>query len=267
MRPDCRPGELARPGHVFPLRAKAGGVLVRSGQTEAAVDLARLAGLAPGGVICEIMNPDGSMARLPELIEFGRTHGLRIISVADLIRHRLHNESFIRRTGESPIRNEFGEFRSIAYESTIDHRRHVALVHGEPEVDRPVLVRMHAQCLYGDVFHASSCDCNALVRNSLAGIARAGSGVLVYLSPGASGVRPTCPIPVTTAPATPAGRHSQHEAGIGAQILADLGLRQIRLLTNHPRKIVGLEGFGIEVVERVPIEVHDVNAAWTRLSR
>jgi len=256
MRPECRAEDLARPGHVFPLRARDGGVLVRSGQTEAAVDLARLAGLAPGGVICEIINPDGTMSRMPDLIEFANTHGLKIISVADLIRYRLHNESFIRRTAESRLRNEFGEFRTVSYESTIDHRRHVALVFGEPDAAKPVLVRMHAQCVYGDVFHASSCDCHSLVARSMEEIARQGAGVLVYLSPGPAGIRPSCPISLTagSAAASNLPRHSQHEAGIGAQILADLGLRQIRLLTNHPRKIVGLEGFGIEVVEQVPIQ-------------
>ncbi len=255
MRPDCRPEDLARPGHIFPLRARDGGVLVRSGQTEAAVDLARLAGLAPGGVICEIINPDGTMSRMPDLIEFATTHDLKIISVADLIRYRLHNERFVRRTGESRLRNEFGEFRTVSYESTIDQRRHVALVFGEPDGTRPVLVRMHAQCLYGDVFHANSCDCHSLVAGSMEQIVKHGAGVLVYLSPGPAGVRPACPVSVATVAAQPGSspRHSQHETGIGAQILADLGLRKIRLLTNHPRKIVGLEGFGIEVVEELPI--------------
>src|SRR4051812_15715099 len=160
MQPDARPSDLARPGHVFPLRAKEGGVLVRAGQTEAAVDLARMAGLRPGGVICEIMNPDGTMARVPELLEFCKQHGMKIISVADLIRHRLRHEQFIRRHAEGKLQTQFGEFLTIAYVSAVDPETHLALVHGNIDKNEPVLVRMHAHCAYGDIFHSANCDCH-----------------------------------------------------------------------------------------------------------
>jgi 3,4-dihydroxy 2-butanone 4-phosphate synthase/GTP cyclohydrolase II len=259
IHPDCQPGDLARPGHIFPLRAREGGVLVRAGQTEAAVDLARLAGLAAGGVICEVMNPDGTMARLGDLRGFAATHGLKIISVASLIRHRLQTETLIQRAGESPLRNEYGEFRSITYLSAIGERRHVALVLGDPAARTQALVRMHTQCIYGDVFQAEACDCHHSVRASMTAIAQEGAGALVYMSPGTDCVRPSCPVACPgiagpgPAPQPALAMRPQFEAGIGAQILADLGLRRIRLLTNHPRKIFGLEGFGIEIVEQVPI--------------
>lgn len=232
MSAEAMPQDLARPGHMFPLRAKEGGVLVRAGQTEAAVDLARLAGLKPGGVICEIMNADGSMSRLPELKEFAKLHDLKIISVADLIRYRLRNERFIQRIAESSVSNEFGNFRAVSYLSAVDNRAHLAMVYGDRQAD-PALVRV--QRLHGDVFHAMALD--NTVRASMAEITANGSGAVVFLQ--LSGHGSTGPL--------------QHEAGIGAQILADLGLHRIRLLTNHPRKIVGLEGFGIEVVAQVRI--------------
>lgn len=265
MRPDAAPRDLSRPGHMFPLRAREGGVLVRSGQTEAAVDLARLAGLGPGGVICEIMNADGTMSRLPELRRFAEEHDLKIISVADLIRHRLRTERLIERTGESSLTNEFGEFHTISYSCKIDLRRHMALIHGDISRRDPVLVRVHSQCLYGDVFHTAQCDCHDLVQGSMSAIVEEGAGVLLYLNPGGSGVRATCPVAGAAPGAT--ARPLQHEAGIGAQILADAGLKRVRLLTNHPRKIVGLEGFGIEVVEQVPIPAVNgkVSGTLTRL--
>ncbi len=262
--PACRPGDLARPGHIFPLRAREGGVLVRAGQTEAAVDLARMAGLSPAGVICEIMNPDGTMARVPQLKEFCAAHGLKMISVAELIRYRMRTERFLRRVAEGSIETEFGEFRTVAYTSDLNPEYHLALVHGEVAGQEDVLVRMHARCLYGDVFGSTSCDCGRLVRCSLEAIAREGLGVLVYLHETGPGFR------TEASPGGPAHmlshtreflhyqgdagqRQLQHEHGIGAQILSDLGLHTIRLLTNHPRKIVALEGFGIEIVEQVPI--------------
>jgi len=262
--PECRPADLARPGHIFPLRAREGGVLVRAGQTEAGVDLARLAGLTPAGVICEIMNDDGTMARVPELRDFCARHGLKMISVADLIRYRMKHEKFIRRAAEGCVETEFGEFRTVAYTSDLNPEFHLALVRGDLEGQEEVLVRMHSRCLYGDVFGSQSCDCNRVLRESLRTIAETGRGVLVYLHETGPGFR---------IDRTPLGgarmvshsrefwhyqgeagqRQLQHEHGIGAQILSDLGLHTIRLLTNHPRKIVALEGFGIEIVDQIPL--------------
>jgi 3,4-dihydroxy 2-butanone 4-phosphate synthase/GTP cyclohydrolase II len=262
--PQCRPADLARPGHVFPLRARRGGVLVRAGQTEASVDLARMAGLTPAAVICEVMNDDGAMARVPELDAFCARHSLKMVSVAELIRHRIKHETVVRRVAEGAIETEFGEFRAIAYASDFDPEYHVALVRGEVRGQERVLVRMHARCVYGDVFGSTSCDCGRLMRHSLRAIAEEGLGVLVYLHETGPGFR---------IEHTPHGeprmvshsrdfmhyqgeagqRQLQHEHGIGAQILADLGLHTIRLLTNHPRKVVALEAFGIEVVDQTPV--------------
>ncbi len=236
------PGDLARPGHVFPLRAREGGVLVRAGQTEAAVDLAHLAGLLPGGVICEILNEDGTMARLPELREFALRHSLKIVTVADLIRYRLQTESVVERLGAASLQNEFGNCQVISYLSRTDNRAHMAMVYGNPAPGEPALVRVHR--LEGDIFAAVARD--PAIRGALQAIERHGSGTLVCLQ--LNGTSSTGPL--------------QHEAGIGAQILVDLGLTRIRLLTNHPRKIVGLEGFGIEIVEQVAIpEPHGTFAA------
>ena len=248
IAPDTGPADLARPGHIFPLRAREGGVLVRTGQTEAGVDLARIAGFQPAGVICEIMNEDGSMARRAELTEFCWRHGLKMISVADLIRYRLATEHFVERQSEGCLRTEFGSFKTISYVSRINGETHVALVAGEVAGHKNVLVRMHARCLYGDVFGSTHCNCQQIVRSSMSRIAEEGEGVLVYLHQ--SGLAPRTHYP-------PAESHTapQHESGIGAQILADLGLTSIRLLTNHPRKVVGLDAFGIEIVEQVPITI------------
>jgi 3,4-dihydroxy 2-butanone 4-phosphate synthase/GTP cyclohydrolase II len=268
LDPNCRPADLARPGHVFPLRAREGGVLVRAGQTEAGVDLARLAGLAPAGVICEVMNDDGSMARVPQLVDFCARHNLKMISVADLIRYRLKTERFMHRTAEGCIETEFGEFRTIAYTSDIDPEHHLALVRGEVAGEESVLVRMHSRCIYGDVFGSLSCDCGRLVRDSLRAIAEEGRGVLVYLHESGPGFR-TQSGPDGRRRMVSHGRdfmhyqgeagqrQLQHEHGIGAQILSDLGLHTIRLLTNHPRKIVALEGFGIEIVGQIPIRLQE----------
>jgi 3,4-dihydroxy 2-butanone 4-phosphate synthase/GTP cyclohydrolase II len=263
--PDCRPEDLARPGHVFPLRAREGGVLVRAGQTEASVDLARLAGLAPAGVICEVMNDDGTMARVAQLREFCARHGLKMISVADLIRHRMKTERFIRPLAEGSIETEFGEFRTVAYGSDLNPECHLALVRGDVAGQERVLVRMHSRCPYGDVFGSTTCDCGRLVRNSLRAIAGEGRGVLVYLHESGPGFRTERDAYGRQRMVShgrdfmhykdQAGqRQLQHEHGIGAQILSDLGLHTIRLLTNHPRKIVALEGFGIEIVDQVPVE-------------
>jgi len=263
--PAVRPSDLARPGHIFPLRAREGGVLVRSGQTEAAVDLARLAGLTPAGVICEIMNDDGTMARVPQLQEFCRQHGLKMISVAELIRFRLRHERQIRRLAEGCLSTKFGEFRTISYATSTDPELHLALVRGELGKGEGVLVRMHSHCVYGDVFGATTCECQRTLRESLERIAAEG-GVLVYLHQTGPGVRIAesegeVKRLVPHAPdfmhyTGPYGqRLLQYESGIGAQILSDLGLRTIRLLTNHPRRVVGLEAFGITIVEQVPIAV------------
>ena len=266
IRPDCSPGDLARPGHVFPLRAREGGVLVRAGQTEASVDLARLAGLSPAGVICEIMNEDGTMARVPQLVEFCQRHGLKMISVADLIRYRLRHERYIRRVVEGCIETEFGPFRTYAYTSDISPEMHMALIRGDVAGHERVLVRMHSHCAYGDVFGSTQCDCQKLIRGSLRRIAEEDLGVLVYLHQTGPGfqVRKN---PAGLDQMVSHGRdfmhyagaagqtQLQHESGIGAQILSDLGLHTIRLLTNHPRKIVALEGFGIEIVEQAPVSI------------
>jgi 3,4-dihydroxy 2-butanone 4-phosphate synthase / GTP cyclohydrolase II len=248
MNPASKPSDLARPGHVFPLRAREGGVLVRAGQTEAVVDLARLAGLRSGGVICEIMNDDGSMARVPQLQEFCQHHQLKMISVADLIRYRLHTERFVRRESEGCLHTEFGDFKTIVYASTIVHENHLALVHGEVAGLENVLVRMHSHCIYGDVFHSTECQCHETIQRSLRRIAEEGAGVLVYLHQTGPGIRHHGNI------ATADGQKQlQHESGLGAQILSDLGLHTIRLLTNHPRKVVGLDAYGIEITDQVPV--------------
>jgi 3,4-dihydroxy 2-butanone 4-phosphate synthase / GTP cyclohydrolase II len=266
--PASRPQDLARPGHMFPLRAREGGVLVRAGQTEASVDLARLAGLTPAGVICEIMNDDGSMARVPELERFCTRHNLLLISVAELIRYRMKHETFVRRLAEGCVETEAGPFRAIAYTSDLSPEHHLALVHGEVAGKEAVLVRMHSRCVLGDVFHSTACECGRLVEQSLRMIVEAGGGVLVYLHESGPGFRLEREVSPTSSAefrllshardfahyqGTDGQRQLQHEHGIGAQILSDLGLHTIRLLTNHPRKIVALEGFGIEIVDQIPI--------------
>ncbi len=260
----ARASDLARPGHVFPLRAREGGVIVRAGQTEAAVDLARLAGLMPAGVICEVMNEDGTMARTPQLEEFCARHGLKMISVADLIRYRLQHERCVRRVAQGCISTDHGEFRTIAYSTSTDPELHLALVRGEIKGRENVLVRMHARCAYGDVFGATTCDCRRILRESLARVAAEECGVIVYLHETGPGIRIAHGEGGLDAlvPHARDFRHYQsadgqrllqYESGIGAQILSDLGLHTIRLLTNHPRRVVGLEAFGIEIVEQVGI--------------
>ena len=247
--PKTRPTDLARPGHVFPLRAREGGVLVRAGQTEAAVDLARLAGLAPAGVICEVVNDDGTMARVPQLLKFCAKHDLVMTSVADLIRYRMKTERYIHRRSESMIETEFGPFRVVWYSSDILPEKHLALVRGDVSGPEPVLARMHSHCLYGDVFGSTHCECQALIRGSMRQIAEADRGVLVYLHQNGPGLRHE----INSTTVEPGHVQFQHENGIGAQILSDLGLRSVRLLTNHPRKVVALEGFGIQIVDQIPV--------------
>jgi 3,4-dihydroxy 2-butanone 4-phosphate synthase/GTP cyclohydrolase II len=257
--------DLARPGHVFPLRARKGGVLVRAGQTEASVDLARMAGLISSGVICEIMNEDGTMARVPDLIKFCELHGLKMVTVADLIRYRLQNERYIHRVAESMLPTAHGEFRMIAYESEVEGgESHVALVYGDVAGDEPVTVRVHTHCLAGDVFSTTLCDCRAVVENSLRMIAEAGRGALVYLHNGTKGFgidRGTTPARVALHRERSRERgddrtqRTLRQVGLGGQILSDLGIHKIRLLTNTPTHVPALQGFGIEIVEQVSVPV------------
>jgi 3,4-dihydroxy 2-butanone 4-phosphate synthase/GTP cyclohydrolase II len=265
--PATKPSDLARPGHVFPLRARKGGVLVRAGQTEASVDLARLAGMVPAGIICEIMKDDGSMARVPDLIGFCRQHEMKMLTVAELIRYRMAHERYVNRVGEALIDTRFGEFRLIAYSSEVDGgESHVALIRGDIEHAKdPVLVRMHAHCLMGDVFGATGCECRSTLEGSMLRIAQEGLGALIYLHQTSQGFSVE-KVAERTALSFHGGRtltslydntekHIQREIGIGAQILSDLNLRRIRLLTNRPKKVAALEGFGIEIVEQVPVEL------------
>jgi 3,4-dihydroxy 2-butanone 4-phosphate synthase / GTP cyclohydrolase II len=274
--PASTAADLARPGHVFPLRARKGGVLVRAGQTEASVDLARLAGLIPAGIICEIMKDDGTMARVPDLIEFCREHNLKMLTVAELIRYRMAHERYVHRVGEALVDTQFGEFRLIAYESEVDGgESHVALIKGEmPRGDlenssEPVLVRMHVHCLMGDVFGATGCECHATLQGALRRIAQEGRGALIYLHQTSQGFSVE-----KVGDRNALGFHRgksltslydnekqiQREIGIGAQILSDLNLRRIRLLTNRPKKVAALEGFDIEIVEQVPVDLKEARA-------
>jgi 3,4-dihydroxy 2-butanone 4-phosphate synthase/GTP cyclohydrolase II len=262
--PATRPSDLVKPGHTFPLRARKGGVLVRAGQTEAAVDLARMAGLIPAGVICEIMREDGTMARVPDLIEFSKQHDLKMLTVAELIRYRMQHERYIRRIGEGILPTRYGDFRLVAYESEVEGgESHLALLYGDAgESDEPLLVRVHSHCLVGDVFGTTLCECNAVLQRSMKMIAEAGRGAIVYLHQTAKGFA-VSEVAGGSAlsfehEAREAGkpdhqRRTQRQIGLGAQILSDLNLRRIRLLTNHPRRVPALEGFGIEIVEQVPI--------------
>jgi 3,4-dihydroxy 2-butanone 4-phosphate synthase / GTP cyclohydrolase II len=265
--PKTRPTDLARPGHMFPLRARKGGVLVRAGQTEASVDLARLAGLVPAGIICEIMKDDGSMARVPDLVEFCRTHEMKMLTVAELIRYRMQHERYVHRVGEAMVETKHGEFRLIAYESEVDGgASHMALIRGDiSDSSEPVLVRMHAHCLLGDVFGATGCDCHQTLEASLKMIAEEDRGALIYLHQTSKGFTAekvgeqsflTFHRERRQSSQPEAERKIQREIGLGAQILSDLNLKRIRLLTNHPRRVAGLEGFDIEIVDHVPVPVN-----------
>lgn len=261
--PKSTAADLVRPGHVFPLRARPGGVLARAGQTEAAVDLARLAGLYPAGVICEVMKEDGTMARVPELQEVARTYGLKMVTVADLIAFRLRTETFVRRVSEAHLPTEFGDFQVVAFENVLDNETHIALVKGTIRDDEPTLVRVHLQSTMGDVFHSLRSESGGQLRAALRMIDQAGNGVLVYLRQEGKGVSLVNEIRslafqndganAAEANDTPGMKPDPLTYGMGAQILRALGVGKIRLLTNHPRKIVGLPGYGITVVEQVPL--------------
>ena len=265
IEPKTRPSDLARPGHMFPLKARDGGVLVRAGQTEAAVDLARIAGLYPAGVICEILNPDGTMARVPELAKFAKKHKLLMITIADLINYRMRTEGLVRRIASAQLPTGHGEFRAVAYESVLDGETHVALVKGDLGDGGHVLVRVHSRCLTGDVFHSLRCDCGPQLEAAMQRIESEGRGVILYLNQEGRGIGLANKLrayelqeqglDTVEANERLGFKPDQRDYGIGVQILKDLGVRSMRLLSNNPRKLVGLEGYGLSVAEWLPLEI------------
>jgi 3,4-dihydroxy 2-butanone 4-phosphate synthase/GTP cyclohydrolase II len=263
--PKTRPSDLARPGHMFPLKARDGGVLVRAGQTEAAVDLARIAGLYPAGVICEILNPDGTMARVPELTRFAKKHKLLMITIADLIKHRMRTEALVRRVASAQLPTAQGEFSAVAFESVLDGETHVALVKGDVGDGQNILVRVHSRCLTGDVFHSLRCDCGPQLDAAMRRIENEGRGVILYLNQEGRGIGLANKLrayelqeqglDTVEANERLGFKPDQRDYGIGVQILKDLGVRSMRLLSNNPRKLVGLEGYGLSVAEWLPLEI------------
>ena len=279
INPKSTHEDLARPGHVFPLRAKPGGVLQRAGQTEGSVDLARLAGMNPSGVICEIMNEDGTMSRVPELMEFARHHNLKIVTIKDLIKYRTRIERFVHRASTTKLPTDFGEFTVIAYANDMDTNVHLALVKGEIKKDDAVLVRVHSECLTGDVFGSKRCDCGEQLHAAMEMINREGQGVILYMRQEGRGIGLVNKLrayelqdkglDTVEANLKLGFKPDLRDYGIGAQILVDLGVRKMRLMTNNPKKIVGLEGYGLKVVERVPMEMnpHERNLIYLKTKK
>ena len=279
VRDGARPDDLVTPGHVFPIVARKGGVLVRAGQTEGSVDLARLAGLKPAGVICEVMKDDGTMARLPDLLKFGEEHGLKVVTIADLIRYRMEKESFVQAIARAELPTPFGAFTAIVYESEIDGSHHLAMVHGDVQGSEPVMVRVHSECLTGDVFHSMRCDCGDQLTAAMKAVCREGRGVVLYLRQEGRGIGLAAKIKAyalqeegrdTVEANLELGfKPDLRDYGVGAQILAHLGLERIRIMTNNPRKVVGVAGFGLHIVDRVPLqtEPHQSNEEYLRTKK